>query len=161
MFFTVLGLCLLSLLNERTGLPYIIGTLMILGFGFALFFCLGFQNLFFGYLFRHWRRLDFFEGGEIGQRSGAHERVRGSCEPDQQVEAAVVGRFAGDFSEGPREDRRQQEALTDRLYQQIGQLKVELDWLKKKLALTLEEKRAVVEPVHEQISLRRSVSCWV
>jgi len=35
------------------------------------------------------------------------------------------------FSEGPREDLRQQEALTDRLYQQIGQLKVELDWLKK------------------------------
>lgn len=39
------------------------------------------------------------------------------------------------FSEGPREDLRQQEALTDRLYQQIGQLKVELDWLKKKSGL--------------------------
>lgn len=38
----------------------------------------------------------------------------------------------GIFSEGHREDLRQQEALTDRLYQQIGQLKVELDWLKKK-----------------------------
>jgi len=36
------------------------------------------------------------------------------------------------FSQGPREDLRRQEALTDRLYQQIGQLKVELDWLKKK-----------------------------
>ncbi len=35
------------------------------------------------------------------------------------------------LSEGHREDLRQQEALTDRLYQQIGQLKVELDWLKK------------------------------
>jgi putative transposase len=39
------------------------------------------------------------------------------------------------FSEGRQEDRRQQEALTDRLYQQIGQLKVELDWLKKKSGL--------------------------
>jgi transposase-like protein len=39
------------------------------------------------------------------------------------------------FSEGHREDLRQQEALTDRLYQQIGQLKVELDWLKKKSGL--------------------------
>lgn len=28
---------------------------------------------------------------------------------------------------------REQEALTDQLYQQIGQLKVELDWLKKKV----------------------------
>ena len=39
------------------------------------------------------------------------------------------------FSEGPGEDLRRQEALTDRLYQQIGQLKVELDWLKKKSGL--------------------------
>jgi putative transposase len=36
------------------------------------------------------------------------------------------------FSDGHRQDLGQQEALTDRLYQQIGQLKVELDWLKKK-----------------------------
>jgi transposase-like protein len=41
----------------------------------------------------------------------------------------------GIFSEGHREDLRQREALTDRLYQQIGQLKVELDWLKKKSGL--------------------------
>ena len=36
-----------------------------------------------------------------------------------------------------RRDKRQQdqEALTDQLYQQIGQLKVELDWLKKKSGL--------------------------
>ena len=38
----------------------------------------------------------------------------------------------GIFSGGPREDLQRQEALTDRLYQQIGQLKVELDWLKEK-----------------------------
>ena len=61
----------------------------------------------------------------------------------------------GIFSERHREDVRQQETLTDRLYQQIGQLKVELDWLKKNLVLTLEEKRAVVEPRHPTISLRR------
>jgi transposase-like protein len=41
----------------------------------------------------------------------------------------------GVFSDGQREDLRQQQALTDRLYQQIGQLKVELDWLKKKSGL--------------------------
>jgi len=41
----------------------------------------------------------------------------------------------GVFSDGHREDLRQQQALTDRLYQQIGQLKVELDWLEKKSGL--------------------------
>ena len=34
-----------------------------------------------------------------------------------------------------QQDQRHQEQLTDRLYQQIGQLKVELDWLKKKSGL--------------------------
>ena len=43
----------------------------------------------------------------------------------------------GIFSERHREDVRQQETLTDRLYQQIGQLKVELDWLKKKSGISL------------------------
>lgn len=41
----------------------------------------------------------------------------------------------GIFSEGRREDLPQQQVLIDRLYQQIGQLKVELDWLKKKSGL--------------------------
>ena len=39
------------------------------------------------------------------------------------------------FSSRPERDQRYQEQLTDRLYQQIGQLKVELDWLKKKSGL--------------------------
>ena len=37
------------------------------------------------------------------------------------------------FSDRPDQDRRQQEELVAQLYQQIGQLKVELDFLKKKL----------------------------
>jgi len=36
------------------------------------------------------------------------------------------------FSCSRDRDKRRQDDLTDRLYQQIGQLKVELDWLKKK-----------------------------
>ena len=36
------------------------------------------------------------------------------------------------FSNRQQNDRQNQEALTSQLYQQIGQLKVELDWLKKK-----------------------------
>jgi putative transposase len=39
------------------------------------------------------------------------------------------------FSNSRRKDRHKQEELTEHLYQQIGQLKVELDWLKKKSGL--------------------------
>jgi transposase-like protein len=37
------------------------------------------------------------------------------------------------FSDKRVKENKEQEALTDQLYQQIGQLKVELDWLKKKV----------------------------
>ena len=36
------------------------------------------------------------------------------------------------FADKRVKDDKAQEALTDQLYQQIGQLKVELDWIKKK-----------------------------
>ena len=37
------------------------------------------------------------------------------------------------FSRRREHDRKAEEALKDRLYRQIGQLQVELDWLKKKV----------------------------
>ncbi len=39
------------------------------------------------------------------------------------------------FSRKRKRQEQHQEELTDRLYQQIGQLKVEVDWLKKKSGL--------------------------
>ena len=36
------------------------------------------------------------------------------------------------FNRCRQKDRRRQDELTEHLYQQIGRLKVELDWLKKK-----------------------------
>jgi putative transposase len=39
------------------------------------------------------------------------------------------------FSRRRETDQQEQERLTAELYQQIGQLKVELDWLKKKSGL--------------------------
>jgi putative transposase len=39
------------------------------------------------------------------------------------------------FSTGHVRDEKDEEALRDRLYQEIGQLKVELDWVKKKFRL--------------------------
>ena len=41
------------------------------------------------------------------------------------------------FASGRSRKAQDEEALRDRLYQQIGQLKVELDWLKKKSGLEL------------------------
>ena len=58
------------------------------------------------------------------------------------------------FSKRPAQDREREERLKDRLYRQIGQLQVELDWFKKKSA-TIEEKRAMLEPDEGRISLRR------
>lgn len=37
------------------------------------------------------------------------------------------------FSKRPSQEREREERLKDRLYRQIGQLQVELDWLKKKV----------------------------
>ena len=39
------------------------------------------------------------------------------------------------FSNGRKGGREEEEALKGRLYQEIGQLKVELDWLKKKVGM--------------------------
>ncbi len=39
------------------------------------------------------------------------------------------------FADKRVREEKEQEALTDQLYQQIGHLKVEVDWLKKKSGL--------------------------
>ncbi len=44
----------------------------------------------------------------------------------------------------------------DELYRQIGQLKVENEWLKKKLyCLSIEERRCLIESGHGKLSIRR------
>ena len=48
-----------------------------------------------------------------------------------------------------------QEAFQAPLYQQIGQRKVEVDWVKKKLVLPPEAKRELLEPEHPQIRIAR------
>ncbi len=45
--------------------------------------------------------------------------------------------------------------LTNQLYQQIGQLKVELDWLKKNLPFSVRVRRGLVEADNEHISVAR------
>lgn len=47
--------------------------------------------------------------------------------------AQLLEAAPGVFSERTDQREKEGEALRDQLYQQIGQLKVELDWLKKKV----------------------------
>jgi len=56
------------------------------------------------------------------------------------------------FSDRRRKEDRDREELLFELYQQIGQLKVELDWLKKNLRSSTEEKRTLVEPGYAMIT---------
>ena len=61
----------------------------------------------------------------------------------------------GLFGPNGRQAQREQEAVQGELFEQIGRLKMELEWVKKKLLASTEAKRALVEPEHAQISLRR------
>ena len=51
--------------------------------------------------------------------------------------------------------RKSEEALIASLYQQIGQLKVEVDFLKKNQVCSIEHKRQLIEPEHSQLSIVR------
>src|SRR5438128_12531228 len=59
------------------------------------------------------------------------------------------------FSARRAKREHDQEAFEAQLYQQIGQRKVEWDWVKKKLDLLPEGKRALIEPAHPQRSSAR------
>ncbi len=50
----------------------------------------------------------------------------------RQWKKQVLEQLPEIFSNGKRRRQEDESALRDRLYQEIGQLKVELDWLKKK-----------------------------
>lgn len=65
---------------------------------------------------------------------------------DQLPELFVDGRTRKASSDGTE---------TDALYQEIGRLKVELDWLKKKSACSTDELRLLVDYDHAEISVRR------
>src|SRR5450631_2597304 len=59
------------------------------------------------------------------------------------------------FVDGRTRKARNGEAESDVLYEEIGRLKVELDWLKKKLACSTEDLRRLVDHGYLEISLRR------
>jgi putative transposase len=59
------------------------------------------------------------------------------------------------FSQQIDKNSNNQESLISQLYEHIGRLEVELDWLKKNLDSTIEEKRKLIEPSHPQIDIER------
>lgn len=66
---------------------------------------------------------------DIARKYELHPNQITNWKKEFLTKAAMV--FASD--EKSSEDKKQQEALLERLYSQIGQQKVEIDWLKKKL----------------------------
>jgi putative transposase len=59
------------------------------------------------------------------------------------------------FADGAKVDHADAEALLAQLYQEIGRLKVELDWVKKNLPSSAESRRAMVEPGHPRLAIQR------
>jgi putative transposase len=57
------------------------------------------------------------------------------------------------FSRQADKQEKSEEALIANLYQQIGQLKVQGDWLEKKQTQSVEAKRALIEPEHPELSI--------
>ena len=57
------------------------------------------------------------------------------------------------FSPQAGKREKSEEALMASLYQQIGQLKVQVDWLEKKSNHCVEAKRALIEPRHTELGI--------
>ena len=72
---------------------------------------------------------------------------------------AIEG-MAESLSDGRKQKDNQDEEHEGRLYQQIGQLQFELDWLKKKLE-SFDQKRELVEPSHDRLSITRQCELLV
>jgi len=66
---------------------------------------------------------------ELARRYELHPNQIGIWKKDFLARASTV--FSTDEKVG--DDKKRQDALLDKLYSQIGQQKVEIDWLKKKL----------------------------
>lgn len=71
------------------------------------------------------------------QRTIAQIASHYSVHPNQvtQWKKRVLEALPEIFSAKPNRQQQDNEALTDELYRQIGQLKVEMDWLQKKTGL--------------------------
>ncbi len=61
-------------------------------------------------------------------------RVWGACRPGHGLEEAAPGGSSGLFEDGRGQAGAEEAANEEELYEQIGRLKMEVEWLKKKAA---------------------------
>jgi putative transposase len=59
------------------------------------------------------------------------------------------------FVDGRSRKARNEDADKDALYEEIGRLKMELGWLKKRLVCSTEDRRPLGELAHPDLSIRR------
>jgi putative transposase len=67
----------------------------------------------------------------------------------------LLDALPGLFTDRRARSDKEQGELVSELYRQIGQLKVELDWLKKNLNSSVEAKRTLIKPDHLEIPVYR------
>ena len=72
-----------------------------------------------------------------------------------QWRKTALEQLADVFLDGRKNKPTGSEVEKEALYEEIGRLKVELDWLKKKWVCSTEQGRRLVEPGHAEISVRR------
>jgi putative transposase len=72
-----------------------------------------------------------------------------------QWRKAAIEQMAELFVDGRKRKVRDSEVEQEALFEEIGRLKMELDWLKKKLVCSIEDRRPLVELAHPRLSMRR------
>ena len=72
-----------------------------------------------------------------------------------QWKKRLLRELPGVFSGKRKKEEKDRSELEDELYRQIGQLKVELDWLKKNLTCLDKEKRELIDREHSAIPIYR------
>jgi len=68
--------------------------------------------------------------------------------------AQLLESAPGLFRDGRQKKKEKDSIKEEQLYEQIGRLKMDVDWLKKSLMASAGERRALVEPNHQQLSVR-------
>lgn len=74
-----------------------------------------------------------------------------SCLPSGKKHALEL--MPSQFSRKVNDEKEQWKQREAQLFQQIGQLQYELEWLKKRQTLSIDEKRALIDPLGEKLSI--------
>ena len=83
--------------------------------------------------------------------------IKYKVHPNQvrQWRKQMIEELTSIFMDRKNKAEKAQDELEAELYRQIGQLKVELDWLKKNLRYPISEKRKMIEPTNPDIPIYR------